>query len=401
METKANVDQNLKPTEIKRLASLELNLLNYSGALPPTALEGVRLDTSTPVHDTNGELLFYRFPLTAEGVPAGYADVAAHTAFSAPLLAVSPGTSWDEQALLAAAREAFLKHFSSSKPPTIYDELRFVAYSYPKIAVQFLHHNEEIMMLECFSWIAVPAATGLRGREPLEPSNFERWSLLDELPAHRKRRDHTAFEQRAELLANADLNPAAAGLISKQLVEPLVSVIRLGLTYELHYSGRNSDHFVCYELRGQETNVWCVGASVQMLLDFYRYNYTQTKIAQQLGLGTPANPNGLPYANVGLVVTQLEAMSSNALTAQMITNPVFSDFTSEVSQNRPMISFIPGHSRTVAGYTESLLALPGQVGFQGLLVYDPWPPNVGVITRWENFATQTYQYAYKAQVTTI
>jgi hypothetical protein len=29
-------------------------------------------------------------------------------------------------------------------------------------------------------------------------------------------------------------------------------------------------------------------------------------------------------------------------------------------------------------------------------VYDPWPPNAGVITRWENVATQTYQYAYSA-----
>ena len=54
-----------------------------------------------------------------------------------------------------------------------------------------------------------------------------------------------------------------------------------------------------------------------------------------------------------------------------------------------------GHSRTVAGYTQNLLALFGQIRFSGL-VYDPWPPNAGVITRWENVATQTYQYAYSA-----
>ena len=39
--------------------------------------------------------------------------------------------------------------------------------------------------------------------------------------------------------------------------------------------------------------------------------------------------------------------------------------------------------------------------FRGLLVYDPWPPSTGVITRWENFDTQTYQYGYSAQVTTV
>ena len=33
---------------------------------------------------------------------------------------------------------------------------------------------------------------------------------------------------------------------------------------ELAYSLRPGDHGSCYELRGQDTNVWCVGASAQM-----------------------------------------------------------------------------------------------------------------------------------------
>ena len=146
-----------------------------------------------------------------------------------------------------------------------------------------------------------------------------------------------------------------------------------------------------------------------MLLDFYRYNYTQDRIATQLGLGTKASPNGLPYARVGDVVTAIEAFSSNALDATMITNPAFTDFTGEIDANRPMISFIPGHSRTVAGYIQYILAPLGQTPFRGLLVYDPWPPYGatttppygGVITRWENWDTQTYQYGYNAHVTLI
>jgi hypothetical protein len=35
---------------------------------------------------------------------------------------------------------------------------------------------------------------------------------------------------------------------------------------------------------------------------------------------------------------------------------------------------------------------------RGLLVYDPWPPNVGVITRYENYATHTYRDTFTAQV---
>jgi hypothetical protein len=120
------------------------------------------------------------------------------------------------------------------------------------------------------------------------------------------------------------------------------------------------------------------------------------RLAQELGLGTLANPNGLPYANVGLVVTALENLTSNALDVTMHINPGFNVFRGEIRENRPLISFVPGHSRTVAGYTRNLLSIVNQLSYSGLLVYDPWPRNAGVITRWENFATQTYQYAYSA-----
>jgi hypothetical protein len=176
-------------------------------------------------------------------------------------------------------------------------------------------------------------------------------------------------------------------------------VVFLVVRRVLRYSTRNADHDVCFELRGQETNVWCVAASVQMLLDFYRYDYTQVRLARELGLGTLSNPSGLPYSQDALVVTVLEAMTGNALDATMNTSPSWTEFRSEIRANRPLISFIPGHSRTVAGYTRSGLVLAGLSPFRGLLVYDPWPPNAGVITKWENFDTQTYRRTFTARVT--
>jgi hypothetical protein len=93
-------------------------------------------------------------------------------------------------------------------------------------------------------------------------------------------------------------------------------------------------------------------------------------------------------------VDTIEKMSSNALDASMIANPTWSIYYNDLKANRPMISFIPGHSRAVAGYTRNLIALAGFTPYRGLLVYDPWPPNVGVITRWENFDTTTYRFAF-------
>jgi predicted RNase H-like HicB family nuclease len=81
--------------------------------------------------------------------------------------------------------------------------------------------------------------------------------------------------------------------------------LRLSVSRELHYSTRDVTHFPCYELRGQETNVWCVGASVQMILDFYRYEYTQTRLGGGYWAEVPA---------LGGCFTQgdsLEAVSAN------------------------------------------------------------------------------------------
>lgn len=394
------MDEKIKPSEVQRIAGLELNLLNYARALPRASLEGARLETGTPIFDLNGELLFYRIPLVGRsGVQVGYADVAAHTVFGAPLLSVAPSAIWDEQALVGEAREA-MSHHKKRKAEVSYDEIRFVAYSYPKLAVAFFHKGKEVSMLELKSWLEIPPSN-LKERKPMEPGNFERWSLIDEMPEDRKKRNLEQFHERLERLNAPELRDLDVSVISAAKLVSVISIIRLTDTDELHYSTRQTDHHTCYELRGQETSVWCVVASTQMVLDFYRYEYTQSRIATQLGLGTLQNPSGLPYSRDNDVTVALNAMSSGALTAAMLTTPPFSTYCDEIRANRPLISFIPGHSRTVAGYTESLLVLFRLKGFRGLLVYDPWPPNAGVITRWENFDTQTYRRAFTAHVTTI
>jgi hypothetical protein len=239
----------------------------------------------------------------------------------------------------------------------------------------------------------------------MEPGNFERWSMLGELPVSQRRANEQAFGARASVWKETIKGPAFRGLELVK-IDPTKfpverTMIKLVDNRELHYSTDDATHHPCSELIGQATNVWCVGASVQMVLRFWRYEYTQDRIAQALGLGTRTSPNGLPYSRVGDVVTQLEALTSNALDATMVTNPGFDLFRDEIRGNRPLISFIPGHSRTVAGYHSCLLHLPGQLPFKGLLVYDPWPPNVGTIHRYENFNTNTYQYAYHAHLTLV
>lgn len=377
--------------QLHRIAALELNGLRVTEVLGDEYEKLTIPRQGTPIHDLNGEVLFYRLSLKRGRINSGYADIAVHEALGEPLLATSAGMAWDEKAILEAGTAAARKQQRSLK----FDDVRFVAYSFPKIALQFLLEGKEALMLELFSWAEVPRE-GSKDRKPLEPSNFERWSLLEELPDYLRNERAQNFQARLALWNRLARRKLDLTVISKNALLAKDLVIKLVDSRELHYSLRDTDHHICYELRGQQTNVWCVGASSEMLLNFYRYSYDQIRLAQELGLGTLANPNGLPYSRVGDVVTVLENLTSNALDATMFVNPAFNIFRDEIRANRPLISFIPGHSRTVAGYTQSLFILVAQIPYRGLLVYDPWPPNMGVITRWENFATQIYQYAYSA-----
>jgi len=382
------------PRDIRLMTWIELSYLRAMDVLPESFEKArIGLDEATPIHDVNGEPLFWRTPLAHSRADAGYVDVAVHPAFGERLIAVSSG-AWDAAALqkagISAARERGIRGAEAA-------DVRFVAYSFPKIALQFLVQRREVAMLELHTWEPVPPSA--RGSRYEPPSNFERWSFLDEMPDDARTERSERFERRTRRLRDAFRRPPKdVAVIDSRTFLDRAKLDRLRLVWsrELHYSTRNADHFACYELRGQETNVWCVAASVQMLLDFYRYEYTQVRLAQELGLGTLANPNGLSYARIGDVVTTIEALTLNALDVSMNTSPNFGEFVSEISANRPLISFIPGHSRTVAGFTRSFLSLFGLPPFRGLLVYDPWPPNAGVVTRWENFDASTYFVTYAA-----
>ncbi len=383
---------------VQRIAGLELNALRLAGTLGDD-FERVRVPSAgTAVYDLNGTLLFHRLALGRGKTALAYADLAAEPSMGEPLLGVSSGFPWNEKALLADAERAAKKGRRGLK----YDSTRFVAYSYPKIGVQFLLEEREVLLLELLTWAEVPPMSAEGRSEPREnersvgpfPGNFERWSVLDETPVDIRRARARAFGRRLETWNQPAFGRVDVGIIARDAFRVANLLVKLVDTRELHYSGDLNSHHICYELRGQQTNVWCVAASAEMLLNFYRYHYDQVRLAQELGLGTLANPEGLPYARVGDVVTVLEALTSNALDVTMHVDPVFDIFRDEIRANRPLISFVPGHSRTVAGYTRNILSFP--VPFRGLLVYDPWPPNVGVITRWENVATQTYQYAYSA-----
>ena len=206
--------------------AVELNALHWTRQFGDL-LEGAQIGTGTPIYDLHGtnRELYERIPLTGEGL-AGYADVAVHPAMGAVLMAFNLESEWNERSLLERARRALRKHLApGSREP---DSTRFVAYSYPKLAVQFCAGDEELALLELGSWRPVPPA---RERAPNEmPSFFERWSYLDNHPfPERLSMKRQTFEARvAEIKAIPGRHQLALDRIARAEFANLVDAGRGG-----------------------------------------------------------------------------------------------------------------------------------------------------------------------------
>ena len=215
---------------VQRIAGFELNALRAAEVLGED-YEKVRIRSGgTPIHDLNGTPLYHRLPL-ARGANVGYVDVAVHEAFGEPLLATAMGLDWNEKALVEEGKRAARKGRRGLK----YDQIRFVAFSYPKIALQFLLDGQETLMLELGTWAAVPRAPK-RDRKALEPENFERWSFLDELPKEVHRARARSFKRRLDLWDAPRLRRIDPRLVALDTLRVRDFVLRLFDTRELHYS---------------------------------------------------------------------------------------------------------------------------------------------------------------------
>ena len=78
--------------DARRIAGVELNALAASGTIDIDHFEGAEVGKeATPVHDVNGEVLFYRAPVVRQRQQVAFVDIGAHEVLGDPLLAVRAG----------------------------------------------------------------------------------------------------------------------------------------------------------------------------------------------------------------------------------------------------------------------------------------------------------------------
>ena len=334
-------------------ARAQLAALARAGALPPGCRRAATLgDPGTLLRDLNGQDILLRVPLLGDDREGrGYLDIALVRDFGTVLYSFSHGEPWDEERVRAEAAVAGLPRDGP-----------FVAYEYPRVGLE-VERSAEVWRVR--DWLSGEVET-IAGTPP-EGRAVAPYSLLESLSPTLRRANVEQYNALVEGLDALSLEQASAVVVPPPA----------GVMVEIKYSKCPQSH-VCFELRRQAPHR-CVPASVEMLLAFYRYEYSQRDIACALGqeisgVGGVELNSGKEY----MVLKALSQLSADALQPRMYARAFWEVITHEIGCDRPLILFSGGHARVVAGYSTTPI---GTATCQGLILYDPQ----GFAVCWEKF----------------
>lgn len=345
------------------------------------------------IHDLSGPAVFYDFELTSGEETVGVARAAASPSIGTPLVAVELGArGWDPKKAIRAAEKTVGR---DHKDATIKSS-RLVCYCYPKIGVEVTYELPRKRTLQTI----VDVADGLpvAGHGPDEPEGSAAYSYYDVVVA-------PTVEKRSSRWTRSEEDVERVRRIAPELLDPDTGLdheirdkIRVKLARDFPYEifpfsdqkvvrfGPRCSPHECFELYAQQTNVYCAVATGQMILDFYRWYYTQDQIAAAMGTTATGTDNTGQVAGY-------ESLSRFCLDATYDTSAQWSEAKQEIDANRPVKSGIPGHARAAAGWMRSWSW--ASLGYDlSLKIYDPWPWNADICAGgkivWEDWDAVTH-----------
>jgi hypothetical protein len=360
------------------------------------AASGRTVERPITVADLEGEPLFYEFEVADEEGTVATVRASASEAIGTSLLSVQLGPrGWSPEEAMRRA-EAYAADAYGLTP--IRSDL--VCYSYPKVGVRVSveapGRGEASVILDAADGAPVERF-GADEPEGATAYSYYR-EIVEPTREQRARRWAREVEERDVLSQIAPQLVEDEFIAQDSIREDLLAPWRERSTYllrpfssqkVLRYGPRCSPH-ECFQLYAQQTDVYCAVATGQMILDFYRWNYTQAEIATAMNTGS----GGTDPADQ---VTGINSLSRNTLVATLDTTAEWAEAKAEVDANRPLKSGIPGHARAVAGWmrTASGILIGGGVTWdRSLKVYDPWPWNAdacaGGAIVWEDWDAVTH-----------
>lgn len=343
------------------------------------------------LHDLNGAVLFYEFAVSDGRHVAGRIKVAASKSIGAPVATVEAGPRhWDPERAKEQALISLKDMYPEAKP--VATEL--VCYAYPKVGVlvdfEDPKRGRASIIFDASDFLPI-SRYGSDEKEGVTSYSFYEEIVGDDAEK-RVRRWELADKELDAVLAQEKEGKLDVSKYTlkdyRDLLSPKTGLVHISLfsSKVIKFAPRCTPHD-CFELRAQETNVYCAVATGQMILDFYRYYYSQTDIATAMGTdaGGTSNPGQ---------VTGYETLSNDGLIATYDGTAAWAEAKAEIDANRPVKSGIPGHARACAGWMRQNISLVGQPPQKWLKIYDPWPWNadacVGGAVVWEDWEAVTH-----------
>ena len=302
------------------------------------------------IYDINGKKLFYTYTVTKDGKAIGEMEMASSKVLGRLLNRIIVTEPLDRDSMKQKAIEIAEKKY----PGWEIRSAESVCYSYPKEGVMLTlvrprTEKEKTVIIDTFTSSEVPL------RQPKNEGDSGVWSLYDEIPV----------EKRVEMIGNWNEN-------RRRITIKRPSTMDISPKYIISYKTLD------VPFHSQEESNWCAAAVGQMIADYYGYAYTQSEVADYMGLepgtGVGANRDDqLNYYKNGI-----NKSGSDEYEAK------FSKAKEEIDADRPLKSGVDGHARCAAGYMEIYYR-------PYLLINDPWPENIGVIY-WESYWGRKHTY---------
>lgn len=346
-----------------------------------TEWRGTSLKEPILIYDLSDQPLFYDFPVYSQRFgEVGRIRTSASRVLGIPVPSVYLGAvPWNESKAHQNALELIEKKYRGRVLSA-----KIVCYAYPKlgIAVDWTKKGRDdrrrtIIDVSDYSIVPEKVEPELRG-----PGISSVYDAISPRAVPRAVKQFLKYDKLITVIkkeAKVDL-VKSLGYEKFERVQSILSekVISLFYTKILTFCTHSFSH-ECFLMHGQDNGYYCVVATGQMILDFWRYYYSQNAIATAMGTTT----GGTGWAGE---VNGLESLTCSHFDAQSDFSPTFAKVRSEIDANRPFDYSYSYHAMACAGYRITNIHILGIPLVNQVYLYDPSPVGTGTI-RWETWGS--------------
>lgn len=346
-----------------------------------TEWRGTSLREPVLIYDLSDQPLFYDFPVYSQRFgEVGRIRTSASRVLGIPVPSVYLGAvPWNESKAHLKALELIEKKYRGRVLSA-----KVVCYAYPKlgIAVDWTKKRRDdcrrtIIDVSDYSIVPERVEPELRG-----PGIRSVYDTISSRAVPRAVKQFLKYDELITVVqkeAKVDL-VKSLGYEKFERVQSILGemVISFFYTKILTFCTHNFSH-ECFRMHGQDNGYYCVVATGQMILDFWRYYYSQNAIATAMGTTT----GGTGWAGE---VNGLESLTCSHFDAQSDLSPTFAKVRSEIDANRPFDYSYSYHAMACAGYRITNIHILGIPPVNSVYLYDPSPVGTGTI-RWENWGS--------------